>query len=824
MSDFVSSNFDPFSDLVFHTFSCDSSLNPSDGLSDVDSDTINNEVPCVYYDSSTIHNHHPPIDKSNLSLFHLNTSSLNLHNNDVIDYLATLDHHFDIYGFSETWFNYTDDSTRVNLGDFAVENCIREGRQGGGVSLFINSQINYRNRPDLSIICDNCDSLFIEISHNSEKIIIGVVYKPEYVIYPNFLEQLSKTLDCVSNEKNSCYIMGDFNIDLLKQAKDPKVPLFLNLLYSHDFIPCITRPTRIKTDSTGRTTVSLIDNIFTNDISNIINSGIFVTDLSDHFPIFITQLTHRPKTNSTLYTKKRQLYPDNIKGLINALSLVDWQSVENLSNPNEAYNKFIEKFTVLLDIHCPIKNKVISKRNSPKKPWVTKGLIQSIKSKDKLYKQYVLNPTSENKIKYTKYRNYLNLLLRASKKNYITNKIENHKGNTKQIWKTLNNLLGRNKKSKFPDFFTTKDGNKVSDSKLIAEHFNSFFANIGNSLASDIPDPPPDFKLSFSPYVNPKSLFFTPTSPEEIIKLTSNLKNSHSCGNDGISNILLKQVIPSISGILSFIFNLSLCTGTIPSTLKNAHVIPIFKAGDKHDFTNYRPISILPAISKLLERIVYIRILDFLTRHNILTKQQFGFRKNRSTNMAINDLYCRIVDNLDNKLHTIGIFLDLSKAFDTINHNILLDKLYNYGIRGLANDWIRNYLTGRSQRVIFNNCSSRPTEVTCGVPQGSILGPLLFLLYINDLPNTTSIPHFILFADDTNILFSHQDPKTLESMINTELKIISNWFKLNKLSLNIKKTNYIVFKNKYSNKPDCDYNIKIDNTPIQKVETTKFLG
>ena len=418
----------------------------------------------------------------------------------------------------------------------------------------------------------------------------------------------------------------------------------------------------------------------------------------------------------------------------------------------------------------------------------------------------------------------MNLLLRASKKNYITNKIENHKGNTKQIWKTLNNLLGRNKKSKFPDFFTTKDGNKVSDSKLIAEHFNSFFANIGNSLASDIPDPPPDFKQSFSPYVNPKSLFFTPTSPEEIIKLTSNLKNSHSCGNDGISNILLKQVIPSISGILSFIFNLSLCTGTIPSTLKNAHVIPIFKAGDKHDFTNYRPISILPAISKLLERIVYIRILDFLTRHNILTKQQFGFRKNRSTNMAINDLYCRIVDNLDNKLHTIGIFLDLSKAFDTINHNILLDKLYNYGIRGLANDWIRNYLTGRSQRVIFNNCSSRPTEVTCGVPQGSILGPLLFLLYINDLPNTTSIPHFILFADDTNILFSHQDPKTLESMINTELKIISNCFKLNKLSLNIKKTNCIVFKNKYSNKPDCDYNIKIDNTPIQKVETTKFLG
>jgi len=283
-------------------------------------------------------------------------------------------------------------------------------------------------------------------------------------------------------------------------------------------------------------------------------------------------------------------------------------------------------------------------------------------------------------------------------------------------------------------------------------------------------------------------------------------------------------LIPHISKVLTHIFNASFTHGVVPSLLKQANVTPIFKAGDKHDFTNYRPISILPSISKLLEKVVYIRIFNFISYNNILTHHQFGFRPKRSTFMAINELYCNITSSLDKKLHTVGIFLDLSKAFDTINHNILLDKLSNYGIRGLANDWFRSYLCGRQQRVLFNNMLSSPQLVSCGVPQGSILGPLLFLLYINDLPSCTTIPHFVLFADDTNILFSHQDPNTLETIVNNELKYISNWFKLNKLSLNIKKTNYIIFKNKYSNKPTINLNINIDNVTIQQVETTKFLG
>ena len=785
------SDFDFLNPPLFKPFAFDGSLHPSDNaLGDIDI-TRPKHTTCQYYTNENIHTHNPPINNCGLSLFHHNIRSLNKHSNDIVNYFSSLHNHFDIYGFSETWFQSQDDVATVDIQGYSAENCIRHGRTGGGVSLFIKPDLNYRSRNDLSIDCADCDSLFIEVSLNSSKTIIGVVYKPEYVDYNEFLLHLGNTLNIISNEKKSCYLMGDFNLNLLAHETSSKVSDFINLFYSHDFIPCIDRPTRIKHNQNGTISATLIDNIFTNDITSLINSGVLITDISDHFPIFITHNISRPNTAPLTPTSRqsRELKPNNIKGLNNALSLVDWQHVMTSAEPEEGYQLFINKFTKLFNIHCPIKTKVISKRNTPKKPWVTKGLIKSLQTKDKLYKSYISKPSDKNKLKYTNYRNHLNSLFRLSKKSYITSKIEDSKNNTKLMWKTLNSLLGRNKRTKLPDFFLNEDGDKVSSNANIAENFNNFFANIGKTLADKIPEPSCDFKPPLSSYNNSSSLFLSPTSDEEIIKITLKLKNSDSSGSDDISNNILKQIIHTISKVISHIFNSSLSSGIVPSLLKEANVTPIFKAGDKHDFTNYRPISILPALSKLLEKVVYTRIFDFISHHNVLTSQQFGFRPKRSTYMAINELYCKIAENLDQKLHTVGIFLDLSKAFDTINHDILLNKLNNYGVRGLANDWIKNYLSGRQQCVLFNNHLSHSVNISCGVPQGSILGPLLFLLYINDLPLCTKIPHFILFADDTNIIFSHENPLTLELIINKELNHISNWFKLNKLSLNIKKTN-----------------------------------
>ena len=210
--------------------------------------------------------------------------------------------------------------------------------------------------------------------------------------------------------------------------------------------------------------------------------------------------------------------------------------------------------------------------------------------------------------------------------------------------------------------------------------------------------------------------------------------------------------------------------------MKIARVVPLFKTGDRSLFTNYRPVSILPSFSKFLEKVVYSRLYNYLCKLEILCDNQFGFRKNHSTSLALIDLYEKVSLALDRKEHAVGIFLDLSKAFDTVDHNILLDKLKHYGIRGMALDWVRSYFSNRLQFVQFNGQCSSPQSICCGVPQGSILGPLFFLLYIYDLNYVLMVVELILFPDDTNLFMSHKDPVYLAASLNSKLNKLSAWF------------------------------------------------
>ena len=220
---------------------------------------------------------------------------------------------------------------------------------------------------------------------------------------------------------------------------------------------------------------------------------------------------------------------------------------------------------------------------------------------------------------------------------------------------------------------------------------------------------------------------------------------------------------------------------------------PFYKSDDKLLINNYRPVSILPVFSKILERLMYNRLLQFINKHKILYNYQFGFRKGYSTTMALRILVDKIMSALDKGDFVVGVFLDLSKAFDTVNHQILLNKLFKYGIRGLALKWFESFLCERKQFVVYNNVKSRESLITCGVPQGSILGPLLFLLYINDMANISKLLFIILFADDTNLFLNGKSVLNIIQEMNTELEKIVNWLTVNQLSLNINKTSYIIF-------------------------------
>ena len=318
--------------------------------------------------------------------------------------------------------------------------------------------------------------------------------------------------------------------------------------------------------------------------------------------------------------------------------------------------------------------------------------------------------------------------------------------------------------------------------------------------------------------------YTTPTSPTEVANIIYSLKNSMCEGFDGLCISPVKETIDLIAVPLSHICNLSFSYGVFPTQLKTAKILPIFKCDDSSLFSNYRPISILPCLSKVFEKLFYIRLSGFLEKFDILNRSQYGFRPRHSTTMAILEFVNNVYEGFENNECAVGIFLDLKKAFDTVNHQILIDKLNFYGIRGTPLAWLTSYLTDRQQYVMVNGHVSPNKTVRCGVPQGSVLGPLLFLLYINDLFHSSNYLSFILFADDTNVFFRHKDLATLVNIVNQELSYVSSWFNANKLTIHPDKSKFIIFHPRRKQIDLSEVNIYVNNTPVTRVEKCTFLG
>ena len=422
----------------------------------------------------------------------------------------------------------------------------------------------------------------------------------------------------------------------------------------------------------------------------------------------------------------------------------------------------------------------------PKNKWMTKGLMKSCVRKAKLYKRYCQNKTDTDKKRYIAYRNKLKMVLQKAEKKFVCDKFKTVLGNLKQTWKQINLILNKNSKSHLNDIFQ-HEGRFISDKNIIVNKFNDYFVNIGSQLASNIPNSSKKFSDYLTKFKNPSSLSLYLSDTAEIIQIISSFEEKRSSGFDNIPVNIMRMSMNSISKPISEILNSSFRTGIFPDNLKIAKICPIDKNGEKNLISNYRPISILPSFSKIFEKAVYNRLLSYLDHNLIVINNQYGFRQKHSTYMAILDLYEKISKAVDKNEFGVGIFIDLSKAFDTLDHSILLSKLEFYGVRGITLKWFQSYLSNRKQYVSYNGASSCSKVITCGVPQGSILGPLLFVLYINDIVNCSSILRFILFTDDTNLFYSSQNLLDLTRIVNTELYYLSEWFRANKLSLNLKK-------------------------------------
>ena len=463
--------------------------------------------------------------------------------------------------------------------------------------------------------------------------------------------------------------------------------------------------------------------------------------------------------------------------------------------------------------------KRLSRAKAKKKPWLTKALLVSIKHKNRLYRKYRQKPNNKLKeISYKNYKNKLTNILYNAEKQYYTHILLNEKSSSQTIWKVYRHLMGKHK-NKFStvEKLVTNKGIERNNDK-ISDYFNDYFCSIGPNLAKNFPN-----NQNYLRYLNhsyPNTLFINPVTENELLNLIKKLPVDKAPGLDCIPSNLIKCSADYIVKPLTYIFNLSFSHGVFPEHLKIAKVIPIFKKKDKSLAGNYRPISLLSIFNKLLEKLMYVRLYSFLTKFDILFKHQFGFRGNHSTILAIIEITDNIRHELDKGNSVIGTYLDLSKAFDTVNHKILLDKLHYYGIRGLANTWFESYLTNRKQTTFVNSTSSTLKKVITGVPQGSVLGPLLFLIYANDIASCSPKHQLRLFADDTNLFVSGKDLNLVFTETQELLNNLEQWFLDNQLTLNIEKTCYSIFTNKHVS----GKSLFIHNTEIQRASSVKYLG
>ena len=709
------------------------------------------------------------------------------------------------------------------------EYSIRTENHRGGVAIYLRKKLTSIIRADLQFHKDgHYESAFIELvtGVNQKNIIIGEIYRIPGTNEKLFLLALDTLLQKMNDENKELIIGTDQNIDFLKINDNNNASDLLDIILRNKVFPVITRPTRITHSS-----ATLIDNIhISTNLSKNYTSGIILCDISDHCACLLMLTLTKRINKEPLQIKTRKMNQRKINNIQQSLQLIDWSDLEQLDT-ELAYDKFENILQETLNWHAPEKTIKIT-QNVVNEPWMTKGLKNSAKRIYKMYSKCIKKPKGDPLYdSYKQQRNKLNSLKRKAKITYYHDSIINYKNDSKKLWKIINSITGKCKNKQDCIYYLTVDGIKIYNKEDISNKFCNFFSNIGKNNSSSATTPNKVF-WEFLNQKYEKSLYFYPTDRYEIEKIISSLKNKPSFGSDKISNVILKAIKYEISTPLEIIFNKSMLEGKFPTKFKLAHVIPIYKNKDRHELNNYRPISLLSCTSKILERIIFKRLNNFLEVHGLFSKLQFGFRKQMSTIDAITYFLTELIPSLDKKDYSMGIFIDLSKAFDMIDHKILLHKLEQLGVRGITKSWFNDYLSNRmlQVRIPKENTNDfvlyKPENISIGVPQGSILGPILFLIYIHDMENSISNGIPICFADDTTLFLHNKSFEDLYINAYENLKSLIEYLDANKLAINLNKTKYILFVQKFKKLGRLDRIPKLimKDTEIKKVDNIKFLG
>ena len=784
---------------------------------------------CDYVESHEINNLN--LTGNNLIVLQLNIRSLLGKQHALLQFLDDLSIKKSLPKLillSETHLNESK-IRHLNIPNYNLLYHNRITKSGGGVAILIHNSIMYKERPDLTTFnSDTLECIFLEMNiKGKQSILVGSLYRAPSTNPKKFNQAYDRLVNKMIKENKEIILGMDHNLNLLKSSTHTETQSFIDINFDHYLFPCITRPTRIT-----NTSATLIDNIFISQkLHNSFDACIVVHDLSDHLPSIINLHDQLTKVSGHMEFKCRSLNKNKLESINRELRSTDWTNLNN-SNVNTALDEFQSKIEDCLDSIAPLKLKKIPIHKIWREQWITKGISNSMRKCTNLYKQSIKINASPNTVhKYKLYRNCLTRIKRKARIDYYTQQCYALKSNTKKLWQLINKIINKTNDKESIINYITVDNIRYYEAKSVADEFGKFYSTVGLKLTNKIHETNPSINDYLSNIkTNPNTMYLHPITPTEILRYIDRLPSKNSSGHDSISNIFLKAIKHSIKIPLTQIFNLSISTGVFPENMKIAEVIPLFKKGALDNMENYRPISLLITISKLLEKSIYKRLYNFINNNNIFYSKQYGFRSNHSCEQAIQDLYGQLINSKEEGLNSISIFLDLSKAFDTLPHELLLKKLNIYGIRGLVNNWFKSYLTNRKLYTKCKTLSSNKLEkskqylITHGTAQGSCLGPLLFNIFCNDIYLNIRRCKLILFADDTTLHVSHRNMNYLTHMVQEDMKNLDSWFKANKLSLNTQKSVVMVFLPRTSDKILKQPIIKIDTVSLPVVSQTKFLG
>ena len=746
---------------------------------------------------------------------HLNIQGLQNKFDQVQLMLNNSNNDIHIFGLSETKLKdfHPDSSFKIeNYQLFRKDRIItRERReQGGGIIVYVRNGVKVERRLDLER--NEIECVWLEVfPKNSKSFLVGNLYR-----HPNegvqWNEHFEDFMETVLGKQKEIYLLGDFNRDLMNENTKKAWLEYMEPFGLNQKVNYATRKTAHSQ--------TLIDHIYCNVESNISSINVPEIGLSDHFPIFLTR-----KTNCTLpkflhqTISYRSFKSFNEQDFINDLQSAPWDIIKIFDDTNDTLDSWSSMFIEIVDKHLPLKTLRVKRKQQPK--WLTPEIIEAIKTRDRYQ-------SLNEDILYRSWRNKVVNLKKKSKKSQYSAIINENNNNPSSIWKLFKEI-GINKQKSNTSISKVKiNGQECEDHNKMANAFNKFFVSIASNLKEPIENSNFEKLNTFCKNRVPDGTFFTipQISVETVEKFLKHIDVSKATGCDNIGPRLLKIAAPYIAESVTYICNQSIKMSEFPEKWKEAKVTPLHKGGTKDDLNNYRPISILPTMSKLLEKHIHDSLMTFLVKLNLLHKNQSGFRPNHSCETALIGMVSKWLESINIGSLIGTVMIDFKKAFDLVDHSVLLKKLKHYKLSHQALSWFASYLSKRKQKVSLNNIISDDEMITDGVPQGSILGPLLFLMFINDLPLYTDSATTDFYADDTTLYVVGESLETIERNLQVALDCLAKWCKCNGMLINTAKTKVMLITThqKRTSLINGQLSLHLNNDELNMITNDKVLG